>query len=106
MGFPIENFCRIAILQGSQYIDKEVVERLRNNQTIHPDLMIVRSGLGQLIFFIPEVEKNHLVLAFEKMELRLKKVYKDFQPIGVGQQGELKASFYRRRPQLIFRFGS
>lgn len=100
LGFPIENFCRIAILQGSQYIDKEIVERLRNNQTIHPDLMIVRSGLGQLVFFIPEAEKNHLISSFEKMEIRLKKVFKDFQPIGVGQQGNLKESFLQAQTAI------
>lgn len=100
LGFPIENFCRIAILQGSQYIDKEVVERMRNNQTIHPDLMIVRSGLGQLIFFIPEVEKNHLMSSFEKMEMRLMKIYEDFQPIGIGQQGHLKSSFLQAQTAI------
>ena len=100
LGFPIENFCRIAILQGSQYIDQEVVERMKNNQTIHPDLMIVRSGLGQLIFFIPEVEKNQLMSSFEKMEMRLMKVYEDFQPIGVGQPGDLKSSFLQAQTAI------
>ncbi|WP_277585897.1 CdaR family transcriptional regulator [Psychrobacillus antarcticus] len=100
LGFPIENFCRIAILQGSQYIDQEVVERMKNNQTIHPELMIVRSGLGQLIFFIPEVEKNQLMSSFERMEMQLMKVYEDFQPIGIGQAGDLKRSFLQAQTAI------
>lgn len=95
--FPIQSFHQVAIIQGTMFFGQDTVDRLLTMQTLHPELAIVRSGMGQLILFLPKVDKVKIRDGLVQMEQKLAKIVGEFQPIGVGQCGELLTSYNQAR---------
>jgi carbohydrate diacid regulator len=100
LSFPIQNYTSVAVFQATKYLDDGLVERMKSFQTIHQHLEVVRSGIGELIFLIPDVDRQSLRNGLEQIEARANKVMNEFQPIGVGQAGSLKRSYKQAKIAL------
>lgn len=100
LGFPIHKYEQIVIFQATKYLDDGFVDRIKSFQTIHQDLEVVRSGIGELIFFTPEVDRSTLRSGLEKIESRARKAMNEFQPIGVGSAGSLRTSYKQAKIAL------
>ena len=100
LNFPLERFHQVAIVQGTSFFDQDTVDRIQSMQTIHPELGIVRSGMGQLLLFLPKLEKAHVQATLFQLQTKLIKQFSAFQPIGVGRVGSLTTSYEHAKTAL------
>ncbi|WP_342528337.1 sugar diacid recognition domain-containing protein [Chryseomicrobium sp. FSL W7-1435] len=97
LDFPLNKFYQVAILQGTSFLGQETVDRILSMQTLHPELAIVRSGMGQLILFLPKIDKTKLLEGLQQIQSKLMKQLGDYQPIGIGRCGDLRESYQQAK---------
>lgn len=97
LGFPIESFRQVAIVQTTKFYGQETMDRLLSMQTIHPELHLVRSGMGQLLLFLPKLDRGILEERLHQLQQKLSKQLGEFQPIGVGRMDALPSSYQQAK---------
>ncbi|MFC4409088.1 CdaR family transcriptional regulator [Chungangia koreensis] len=114
LGLDITAFSRVAVIESNKAFDFTEVEDLLRTQRIHPNLKLVRWGVGKLIMLVPENAETQLRTKLGEFEQLVKSYRSDSIGIGVGaakpythlkesfQEAERAAAVSRNWKRIVF----